>query len=214
MPVKRNVSSCNSTDHNVPTGNHKPLEDLDSKFFHSTRIINNTISAANKNIWQTECRVKDLTNTSESYRQEMQSCAEKRMQVEAQIKKLQSDANDLLSKEASLKSKFSSLDAEIKEVKKLHQKQITELDLYQNTLEKETKMQEELKKKQTLKEEKKLQLLEQKQREDEIRRQKLENENKKQLQQKEELETRNRICQGKDIRRYSPVGMFIYKSPY
>lgn len=205
LPVKRNVSSCISTDHDLPTSNYKPLEDLELSFFHSTRIIRNTISAANKNIWQTDCRVKDLTNTSESYRQEMQNCAEKRMQVEAQIKKFQSDANDLQSKEASLKGKLSSLDAELKEVKKLHQKLIDELYIYKNTLEKEIEIQEELKKKQMLEEEKKSQLLAQKQREDE---------NRRQLQQKEELENRNRICQGKDIRRYSHVGMFISKSLY
>ncbi|VDH96802.1 Hypothetical predicted protein [Mytilus galloprovincialis] len=201
---KRNVSPC-STDPDSPNSYHKPLEDLDSKFLHSTRIIENSISAKIKEIEQTDCRTKELTTASESCHQKKKKCEKERMQIEAKIKKLQSDANDLQSKEASLESEISSLDEEIKDVKKLHKKQTSELDLYKNTLEEETKTQKELKKKQTLEEEKKLQLHKQKQREYENRGQTLENENKKQSQQKKELENQRRICRDIEIQNCPPI---------
>ncbi|CAG2215960.1 unnamed protein product [Mytilus edulis] len=185
---KRNVSPC-STDPDSPNSYHKPLEDLDSKFLHSTRIIENSISAKIKEIEQTDGRTKELTTASESCHQ----------------KKKNSDANDLQSKEASLESEISSLDEEIKDVKKLHKKQTSELDLYKNTLEEETKTQKELKKKQTLEEEKKLQLHKQKQREYENRGQSLENENKKQSQQKNELENQRRTCRNIEIPNCPPI---------
>lgn len=205
---KRNVSPC-STDPDSPNSYHKPLEDLDSKFLHSTRIIENSISAKIKEIEQTDGRTKELTTASESCHQKKKKCEKERMEIEAQIKKLQSDANDLQSKEASLESEISSLDEEIKDVKKLHKKQTSELDLYKNTLEEETKTQKELKKKQTLEEEKKLQLHKQKQREYENRGQTLENENRKQSQQNFFLENQRRICRDIEIPNCPPIGMFL-----
>ncbi|XP_071147963.1 uncharacterized protein MCAP_0864-like isoform X1 [Mytilus edulis] len=182
-PVKQIVSQSISIDHASPKSNHKQLE-----FFHSTRIIENNISAKTKEILQTDCRTKELTTASDSCRQNMEKCAKELVQIEAQIKKLQSDANNVQSKNASLGEELSSLNGEIKKEKKLHQQQTSELDLYKSTLEKETKKQEELKKKQTLEEEKKLQLQEQKPKEYENRRRTIINENKKQSQQKKELE--------------------------
>lgn len=196
------IESSPCIDHASSKSNHKQLE-----FFHSTRIIENNISAKTKEILQTECRTKELATTSESCHQKKKKCEKERIKIEAQIKQLQSDANDLKSKETSLEKKISLLDVEIEKEKKLHQQQTSDLDLYKSTLEKETKQQEELKKKQTLEEEQKFQLHKQKQREYENRRQTLENENKKQSQQKKEVENQNRMC--REIPHCPPIGMFL-----
>ncbi|XP_071147965.1 uncharacterized protein [Mytilus edulis] len=180
LPVKQIVLQCISTDHALRNSNHKPLEDLYLKFFHSTRIIENNISAKTKEILQTDCRTKELTTTSESCRQKMKKCAKERIQIEAQIKKLHSDANDLQSKETSLRQELSSLDVEIKKEKELHQQQTSELDLYKSALEKESAILEELERKK--------------------RRHALEIENIKQSQQKEEIQ--NRISRAIEISHY------------
>ncbi|XP_052103148.1 uncharacterized protein LOC127736627 isoform X2 [Mytilus californianus] len=212
--VKTNPSSCyNSYSDKKNTMNQqfkqecKHEESFVSKFVHSTKIIEHSISAKTKELWQTDCEAKELTTKYESCRQKIQKCVEERMQVEAQIKKLQSHANALQSTETSLGSDLSSLESDRKAVKKLHQKQTSELDLFKDTLEKENQLyEEELEqhRKQTLEKENKLQL-QQKKNELEHRKQTLEKENNKiQLQQKEELE-KNRMWPEKQIPRYSPV---------
>lgn len=203
------MSPCISLEHASTKSNNKQLEDLDSKFFHSTRIIENNISTKTKEILQTDFRTKELTTTSESCRQNMEKCTKERIQIEAQIKMLQSDANDLQYKEASLGKELSSLNEEIKKEKKLHQQQTSELDLYKSSLEKETKKQEELKKKETLEKERKLQL--QKQEEYENRRKAMENKHEKQLQQKKELEI---LWCGRIGMFYRTVNTCVYEMSY
>ncbi|CAC5406393.1 unnamed protein product [Mytilus coruscus] len=209
--VKTNPSSCYNSDFDKKNTMNQQFkqeckheESFVSKFVHSTKIIEHSISAKTKDIWQTDCKEKELTTKSESCRQKIQKCVEERMQIEARIKKLQSEANALQSTETSLQSDLSSLESDKKAVKKLHQKQTSELDLLKDTLEKENKLQdEELEhhRKQTLEKENKLH-------EEELehhRKQTLKKENKLQLQQKNELENKNRMWREKEIPRYSPV---------